>query len=87
MGTGEGRKSRRSVPPVRRWGALGMLAFAAIFWSLVEISIAGAFAGASVAWLIISVAAWFARRKMRIVRQAGARRKESGGAMSPGPFG
>jgi hypothetical protein len=41
------------------------LAFAVMFWILVERSIAGAFAGASVARLVVSVAGWFARRKMR----------------------
>lgn len=50
-------------------GALGMLAFAVVFWLAVEKSVLGAFAGASVAWLIVSVAAWHARRKIRDVRQ------------------
>ena len=46
-------------------GALGMLAFAMVFWLTVEKSVLGAFAGASLAWLIVSIAAWWARRKMR----------------------
>ncbi|MFT4120837.1 hypothetical protein [Bradyrhizobium sp.] len=50
-------------------GALGMFAFAAVFWSLVDYSVAGAFAGASLAWLSTSVAAWFGRRKSRIARR------------------
>jgi len=60
-------------------GAFGMLAFAVMFWIFVERSVAGAFAGASVAWLVVSVAAWFARRKMHTVRRA---ERTSGPAMS-----
>ena len=47
-----------------------MLAFAIVFSLLVESSVAAAFIGASLAWLMVSVAAWFVRRKMRSVRQA-----------------
>ncbi|QPF82701.1 DUF3147 family protein [Bradyrhizobium genosp. L] len=46
-------------------GALGMLAFALVFSVTVERSIAGAFIGASLAWLIVSVTAWYVRRKIR----------------------
>lgn len=59
-------------------GALGMLAFAAVFWLTVESSVLGAFAGASIAWLAVSVAAWYARRKTRSVRRAGTTRRNSG---------
>jgi hypothetical protein len=52
-------------------GATGMLVFAAIFWLTVERSIAGAFTAASCAWLVVSIAAWYVRRKMRSVRRAG----------------
>ena len=37
---------------------------------MVESSILIAFIGASLAWLVVSVAAWFVRRKMRSVRKA-----------------
>jgi hypothetical protein len=47
-------------------GSIGMLAFAAIFVALVQQSIAAAFIGASLGWLIVSVAAWFVRRKWRV---------------------
>jgi hypothetical protein len=50
-------------------GALGMLAFAIVFSVTVKRSIPGAFIGASLAWLVVSVAAWSARRKMRCVRR------------------
>jgi hypothetical protein len=50
-------------------GSLGMLAFAIVFASMVEISVAAAFIGASLAWLIVSVAAWCVRRKMRVIRK------------------
>ncbi|MGF6308776.1 hypothetical protein ABIB82_002413 [Bradyrhizobium sp. i1.8.4] len=52
-------------------GALGMLTFAAVFWVAIERSVAGAFIGASLAWLLVSVAAWFVRRRVRFVRRAG----------------
>ncbi|WP_065755846.1 DUF3147 family protein [Bradyrhizobium paxllaeri] len=48
-------------------GAIGMLAFAIVFSLTAETSIAAAFIGASFAWLVISVAAWYARRKTRSV--------------------
>jgi hypothetical protein len=60
-------------------GALGMLAFAGVFWLLVERSVAGAFAAASLSWLCVSVAAWFARRKLRFVRRP---ERKSGPEMS-----
>ena len=59
-------------------GALGMLAFAAMFWLLVEWSIAGAFIGASLAWLTVAVTAWLVRRHIRLARLA---RRDSGLAM------
>ena len=57
-------------------GALGMLSFAAIFWLTVETSQTGAFIAASLAWLVVSVAAWFTRRNMRSVRKSAAREKK-----------
>jgi hypothetical protein len=56
-------------------GALGLLAFAAAFSSLVAINVPVAFVVASLAWLIVSVAAWHARRKWRSVRHAYAQKK------------
>jgi FtsH-binding integral membrane protein len=50
-------------------GSIGMLAFAAVFALLVKDSIAAAFLGAALAWLIVSVAAWFVRRKWRVTRR------------------
>jgi hypothetical protein len=44
-----------------------MLAFAVVFSMLVEGSVTVAFVSASVAWLVVSVAAWFVRRKLRFV--------------------
>jgi Protein of unknown function (DUF3147) len=49
-------------------GAIGLLAFALVFSLLVKSSALGAFIGASLAWLIVSMAAWYARRKLRLVR-------------------
>jgi hypothetical protein len=51
-------------------GALGLLAFAVIFSLLVESSMPAAFIGASLVWLIVSVAAWFVRRKVCSVWRA-----------------
>ena len=49
-------------------GALGTLAFAILFSLPVKPNIAGTFVGASLAWVVVSVAAWYVRRKMRSVR-------------------
>ncbi|QOZ37342.1 DUF3147 family protein [Bradyrhizobium sp. CCBAU 53421] len=49
-------------------GAIGMLAFAIVFSLTVARSVAAAFIAASISWLICSVAAWYVRRKMRVVR-------------------
>jgi hypothetical protein len=57
-------------------GALGMLAFAGVFLWLVERSVAAAF---SLAWLVVSVAAWFVRRKLRFARRVA--RETNGPAM------
>jgi hypothetical protein len=66
-------------------GAFGMLAFAIMFSSLVERSVTAAFVAASLAWLTVSMAAWFARRKMRIVRRAPKR--IGGSAISRNRYG
>jgi hypothetical protein len=56
-------------------GALGMLAFAVTFSLLViGSSVTTAFLGASLAWLIIAIVAWYLRRKMRSVRTVGQTR-------------
>jgi hypothetical protein len=60
-------------------GALGMLAFAGVFLLLVERSVAAAFAAASLAWIVVSVAAWFVRRKLRFARRVA--RETNGSAM------
>jgi Protein of unknown function (DUF3147) len=59
-------------------GALGMLSFAIVFSVTVERSIPGAFLGASLAWLVVSVAAWRVHRKMRWVRRGRSADKTSG---------
>jgi hypothetical protein len=46
-------------------GALGLLAFAAAFFLLVETSVTVAFVSASLAWLFVSVTAWYAWRRTR----------------------
>jgi hypothetical protein len=65
-------------------GAIGMLIFAGAFWLLVESSVAAAFIGASLAWLVVAIAAWFVRRKMRSVRRP---EKASGSAISRSRYG
>jgi hypothetical protein len=50
-------------------GSLGMLAFAVMFSVMVERNIAGAFIGASLARLVVSVAAWCVHRKVRLTRR------------------
>jgi hypothetical protein len=58
-------------------GAIGMLAFAIVFSLTAETSIAFAFTGASFAWLVISVAAWYVRSKTRSVRRVRIEQKSS----------
>ena len=50
-------------------GAIGMLAFAIVFSFTAGSSIAAAFMGASFAWRVVSVTAWYVRRKARSVRR------------------
>jgi Protein of unknown function (DUF3147) len=63
-------------------GALGMLAFAFVFSLTVASSIPAAFIGASLAWLVASVAAWYAWRKVRPARRARISTKSTGSAIS-----
>jgi len=65
-------------------GAIGMLAFAIVFSLTAETSIATAFMGASSAWLVISVAAWYVRRKTRSVRRVRTEQEGSGSAIRRG---
>jgi hypothetical protein len=62
-------------------GAIGMLAFAIVFSLTAEISIAAAFTGASFAWLVISMAAWYVRRKARSVRRVRTEQEGSGSSI------
>jgi Protein of unknown function (DUF3147) len=52
-------------------GSIGMMAFAASFTVLIRQSTSGAFLAASSSWLLVCVAAWWMRRKMRVVRSSG----------------
>jgi len=61
-------------------GALGLLAFAMVFSLTVTTSISGAFIGASLAWLVVSVAAWSVRRKTRVVRRRASIAHRVGGS-------
>jgi uncharacterized membrane protein len=63
-------------------GALGLLAFARAFSSLVAINIPVAFVAASLAWLTVSVAAWYARRQWRSVWRARNAKKNGGSEIS-----
>jgi hypothetical protein len=63
-------------------GALGMLAFAIVFASMVERSIAVAFIGASLAWVATSGVAWCVRRKLRSVQRRRIPDKIKGSAAS-----
>jgi hypothetical protein len=50
-------------------GAIGLFAFAAVFSLLVQRSVLAAFVSALLAWLVVSVAAWYARSLWRSVRR------------------
>jgi hypothetical protein len=49
-------------------GSIGLIAFAATFSTIVAGSSSAAFFAAVMAWALVSVAAWWLRRKLRIVR-------------------
>jgi hypothetical protein len=57
-----GASSWLSSAPAQRWSA-----FAIVFSMMVVRSVAGAFIGASLAWLVVSATAWCVRRKTRSV--------------------
>jgi len=84
---GEGGKRRHWMQREPRSARFGMLAFAIVFSVLVERSVVEAFAGASLAWLVVSVTAWFVRRKMRIARRARLGEEISGSAISRSRYG
>jgi hypothetical protein len=63
-------------------GTLGLLAFAIVFSALVKVSAWAAFTGASFVWLMVSVAAWYARRKLSFARWAPNAEKGDGIAIS-----
>jgi hypothetical protein len=65
-------------------GAIGMLAFAIVFALTAGSSIAAAFMGASFAWLVVSVAGWYARRKTRSVRRMRTAQEGSGSSIRRG---
>jgi Protein of unknown function (DUF3147) len=65
-------------------GAIGMLAFAIVFSLTAETSIAAAFIGASSAWLVLSVAAWYVRRNVRSVRRVRTEQEASGSSIRRG---
>ena len=69
-GEGRGREAAALDAAGAALGALGMLAFAIVFSRMVEINILVAFIGASLTWLVVSVAAWYIRGRMRSVRKA-----------------
>ncbi|WP_371259089.1 DUF3147 family protein [Bradyrhizobium sp. WSM1743] len=61
-------------------GSIGLAAFAAVFHATVGTSIAFAFIAALTAWAIVSVSAWWLRRKLRIVRHKSRRSAHSTGS-------
>jgi Protein of unknown function (DUF3147) len=80
-GRRRGRKAAALDAAGAALGALGMLAFAIVFSLIVENSISVAFIGASLAWLVVSMAAWCVRRKIRLVRRRRIPDKISGPAV------
>jgi hypothetical protein len=64
-----------------------MLGFAIVFSLMVESSILIAFIGASLAWLVVSVAAWCVRRKMRSSTKGADGEKNGGSAVSRSRYG
>jgi hypothetical protein len=68
-------------------GALGMLAFAAVFSWLVESNVAAAFIGASFAWAVVSIAAWYVRRLWRVASRVRSGERRHGSAVSQSRYG
>jgi len=64
-GTRRGREAAAFDASGAALGALGLLAFAAAFFLLVETSVIVAFVSALLAWLSVSVTAWYAWRRTR----------------------
>ncbi|PJG53108.1 hypothetical protein CVM73_22315 [Bradyrhizobium forestalis] len=58
-------------------GSIGLAAFAAVFHATVGASVAFAFIAALTVWAIVSVSAWWLRRKLRIVRHESRRSAHS----------
>jgi hypothetical protein len=81
-GRRRGRKAAALDAAGAALGALGMLAFAIVFSLIVENSISVAFIGASLAWLVVSMAAWCVRRKIRLVRRRRIPDKISGATLN-----
>jgi hypothetical protein len=67
-------------------GAGGMFAFAFVFWLLIERTVSGAFISASLAWLAVSVVAWFARREARSSRSSRVHEKRRPAMPRSRPF-
>ncbi|MEZ2140768.1 hypothetical protein AAE026_00465 [Bradyrhizobium sp. DN5] len=63
-------------------GSIGLAAFAAVFYVVVSASITGAFAAAILAWAMVSVSAWWLRRKLRVT--SGRRQPERGARSARG---
>ncbi|RXH03079.1 hypothetical protein [Bradyrhizobium zhanjiangense] len=63
-------------------GSIGLAAFAAVFYVVVSASITGAFAAAVLAWAMVSVSAWWLRRKLRVT--SGRRQPERGARSARG---
>lgn len=65
-------------------GSAGLIAFGAVFSFVVSTSIAGAFALALLAWMMVSVAAWWVRRRFRVSRRHG---RQDAAMTRPDSFG
>lgn len=75
------RRGQMAAAVYSAGAALGMMAFAIVFSLTAQTSIAAAFMGASFAWLVISAAAWYVRRKTRSVRRVRTEQQGSGSAI------
>ena len=53
-------------------GSIGLMTFAAVFFLIAPNSVMAAFVTALLAWAVVSVSAWWLRRKLRIVHRHSA---------------
>lgn len=71
-GTQRGREAAALDAVGTALGGIGLIAFALVFSLTVEANALLAFGAAALAWIVLSIAAWWARRHIRLRRRSAA---------------